>query len=64
MSLAVYDASGRRVRTLAAGEWPAGEQSVRWDGRDESGDRVGAGLYFVRLQAGGRVLQRRIALLP
>ncbi len=64
VSLAVFDPNGRRVRTLAEGERPAGEQSVRWDGRGESGDRVGAGLYFVRLQSDGRVLQRRVALLP
>jgi hypothetical protein len=38
----VCDRSGRTVRTLA------GNGSVTWDGRDGSGRRVEAGVYFVR----------------
>jgi len=48
----LYDASGRRVRTLLASDLPAGTHSVKWDGRDDSGARVGAGVYFTRLQVG------------
>ncbi len=51
--LAVYDASGRRVRTLVSGSLPAGLQSATWDGRDGSGRPVSAGIYFLRLTWGG-----------
>ncbi len=61
--LEVMDAAGRRVRTLASGEWPAGEHAVRWDGRLEGGQRAAAGLYFVRLEAEGRRADRRLALV-
>lgn len=46
----VLDANGRRVRRLvpAAGE-------TAWDGRDEHGDRVAAGVYFVRAASAGQV---------
>jgi hypothetical protein len=53
LDLAVFDASGRRVVTLAAGALPAGLQSVTWDGRDSDGREVAAGTYLLRLSWGG-----------
>ncbi len=50
-TLEVYDARGRRVRTLLDGAQAAGDHGAQWDGRDESGHPVGAGLYFYRLTA-------------
>ena len=51
--LALYDARGRLVRSLIDGARPAGPAFVDWDGRDERGQAVAAGLYFARLDAGG-----------
>jgi len=59
--LEVFDASGRHVRTLADGWQPAGEHAVRWSGEDDAGDRVGAGVYFCRLEAGEFKATRRVA---
>jgi YVTN family beta-propeller protein len=50
--LAVYDLAGRRVRLLAQGSWSAGAHVYHWDGRDDSGRRIGSGVYAVRLLAG------------
>ncbi len=52
LSLAVFDASGRRVRTLAAGAFPQGRHAVSWDGRDDAGRAVPSGAFFARLEAG------------
>jgi hypothetical protein len=52
VNVAVYDVLGRRIRTLAAGRLPAGTHVRDWDGRSESGERVAAGIYFVRMVAG------------
>lgn len=49
IDLAVYDLLGRRLATLRQGRQAAGTHVVRWDGRDERGVSVAAGLYFVRL---------------
>jgi hypothetical protein len=62
VNLALYDAGGRRVRSLASGTLAAGEQLVRWDGRDDSGHEAPAGLYFARLEAGSETRQLRLAL--
>jgi len=53
--LQVYDVLGRSVRELVGGSLGAGLHLVPWDGRDESGAPVAAGVYLVRLEAGGQV---------
>lgn len=51
--LEVFDASGRRVRTLARGILPAGVQEATWPGDDDAGRAVAAGAYFFRLVTAG-----------
>jgi hypothetical protein len=45
-SLKVFDAVGREVRTLASGFSERGLHDVVWDGRDSSGRKTRAGVYF------------------
>ena len=61
--LAIYDVSGRKVRTLVNGTQSGVENRVTWDGRAESGARVGAGVYFYRLEAGAKTLTGRMSVL-
>lgn len=60
LSLAILDASGRRVRQLVAGPCGAGEHVVAWDGADEAGLACPSGLYFALLRAAGEIHARRI----
>jgi len=60
--LAIYDPSGRLVRELARGGRDAGTYAEVWDLRDGAGRSVGAGLYFARLEVGGRTLVQRVAV--
>jgi hypothetical protein len=53
-SLAIYDATGARVRQLVTGRSESGSHRRTWDGRDEQGREVASGAYFVRLIAGDR----------
>jgi len=48
----LFDTGGRRVRLLRAGVLASGTRSLRWDGRDDAGARVPAGVYFVRVKTG------------
>ena len=57
-SIEVIDLAGRRVWTLA-GDFAAGAQSVRWNGRDAAGVRVAPGVYFARLTLNGRTIATR-----
>ena len=58
--LALYDASGRRVRELISGTQPAGAHAIGWDFRDAHGESIGAGVYFARLDVGARSLTRKV----
>ncbi len=65
VEVAVYDARGRRVRTLERGTRAPGTFTVRWDGRDDAGAEVAAGVYFVQLAGEGPApLTRRIVRVP
>ena len=61
--LTVHDLMGRAVRTLVDGDRPAGEHGVLWDGRDDRGEAVGTGVYFVRVETRDGVDSRKIALI-
>jgi hypothetical protein len=50
VSLRVYDAAGRLVRNLAEGKSNPGYYTVLWDGRDDAGRKVSAGVYFVKFE--------------
>ncbi|MFN8177669.1 MAG: FlgD immunoglobulin-like domain containing protein [bacterium] len=60
VSVGIFDVVGRRVRTLFDGNHAEGACSFTWDGRDASGRRAAAGVYFVRMQADGKTLTERI----
>jgi len=50
MSLIVYDIQGNIVKILQSGQHAAGWYEQRWDGVDDGGQPVSAGLYFAQLQ--------------
>src|SRR5262249_51418213 len=60
----VYDVQGKEVRTLAAGKFDAGEQTIEWDGRDRAGAMAAPGLYFVAAEVGGEHARLRVARVP
>ncbi|MGH7730197.1 MAG: FlgD immunoglobulin-like domain containing protein [Candidatus Eiseniibacteriota bacterium] len=62
--LEIFDLRGARVAALIDGAvLPAGGHATTWDGRDQTGRLVPAGIYLVRLEAGGRTWSGRIARL-
>lgn len=48
----IEDVGGRRVRLLADREYSAGFHRAAWDGTNENGARVGAGIYFWKVSDG------------
>ncbi|MDH7561650.1 MAG: FlgD immunoglobulin-like domain containing protein [bacterium] len=52
VQLAIFDLCGRLVRALVQGDAPAGEHQARWDGRDDGGRDVPAGVYVCHLRCG------------
>jgi hypothetical protein len=62
--LAVFDVAGRRIRDLLEGPHAPGVHEVSWDGLDDRGSFVPAGVYFARLDARDRVQVRKFIRLP
>ena len=62
VSLTVYDVQGRVVRTLVDQDAEAGPFSARWDGRADDGVRMGRGVYFARLVAGGQTSEKKLVI--
>ena len=63
VSLALYDAAGRLVRMLQDGILPAGRYQSPWDGRNDGGARVAAGVYFRGFDANGQAFGSRMVVL-
>ena len=63
-SLVVLDVAGRVVRTLASGAHGAGSHRAHWDGTDDRGAAMPAGIYFYRLTGGGGASTRSMIRLP
>jgi hypothetical protein len=64
VSLAIHDAAGRLVRTLAAARtFTAGRHEIRWDGRDQDGQSAAAGVYLCRFAAGEARDMARLVLV-
>ena len=53
VEMEVFDARGRRVRTVARFEQEAGEHQLGFDGRDQRGQQLASGQYFGRLRVRG-----------
>ena len=64
VELGIYDLGGRRVQVLASGSADAGRHRMRWDGTDQSGARVAAGIYFARFHTTGFDRTVRLVVLP
>jgi hypothetical protein len=59
----VFNTAGQLVRVLVNGYCQAGEQSVVWDARDESGQTVPSGIYYYELEAKGFHQIKKLLLL-
>jgi hypothetical protein len=60
--IVIYDVAGRMVIRYC-GVGSAGANSVRWDGRDNAGTNMGSGVYYYRLQTGGRSVTNKMVMV-
>jgi len=63
VTLRVYAANGRLVRTLVDQDAAAGTFRASWDGRDDGGAAVARGVYFARYTVGGAAADDRKLIL-
>ena len=63
VSLKLYNVLGQLVRTLDEGQRPAGSHTVRWDGRDQQGKQVSAGIYLFQLTTPFHTATNRVTVI-
>lgn len=63
VSLCIYDATGKLVRTLLDEHRAAGYHTVAWNGRNDRGQTVVSGTYLYRLLAAGVAESSKMALV-
>jgi len=63
ISLVVYDATGRLIKSLAQGVCEPGYYTVHWNGCDSAGRAVSAGVYFIRLKGADYEIIKKTILL-
>jgi flagellar hook assembly protein FlgD len=61
--VAIFDANGRRVKSLIDGPLAAGPQLVTWSGRDDDGRAAPAGIFFLRIDAQPYTAVRKVLLI-
>ena len=62
-TVTVFDLAGRQVRQLVAADLPAAVHEVQWNGENQRGQRVAAGVYFYQVVSGGNAFTGRMALV-
>jgi len=58
VELGIYDIHGQKIKTLVNEKQAPGEYTVRFDGSD-----LRAGIYFIRMQAGDRVVTKKMVVM-
>ena len=63
VNIAIFDVRGRKVRFLVNQNQNLGRYEIRWDGRNDFGKKVSAGLFFYSIQAGIFQSTKKMVLL-
>ena len=68
VSISIYTADGKLVRTLALGHQPMGiyesrSRAAYWDGKNQVSESVASGVYFYTLTAGDFTATRKMLIL-
>jgi hypothetical protein len=59
----IYDISGKLITALQNEYQTQGEHSITWDGVDDSGNKVGGGVYFCQVITGDFIQTKKMVLL-
>jgi PKD repeat protein len=59
----LYDTKGNKIKKIADEEREADTHEYYWDGKDDSNNIVGSGLYFVHIEAGDYKKTKKIVVV-
>ncbi|HOV17230.1 MAG TPA: FlgD immunoglobulin-like domain containing protein [Candidatus Cloacimonadota bacterium] len=63
VKLYIYNVRGQFIKKLVSNSQSKGEYQVNWNGDDQNGKKVSAGIYFCRLEILGKAITGKMLLL-
>lgn len=63
VTIEIFNILGFKVATLLDARYPAGYHQAKWNGRNQSGQPAAAGVYLVRMSAGGFRATKKLMIL-
>ena len=63
VNLNVYNVKGQKVRTLVNETFRPDDYNIAWKGEDSTGNKVSSGVYYIRLQVGEDIVNRKVILM-
>jgi len=63
VTVAVYNAAGKKIETIEIGSRGKGWHNVNWDGTDDGGRKTSSGIYFIGLQTGSAVFGKKLVVV-
>jgi len=63
VELSIYNMKGQKINTLLNNQITSGKHSIVWNGEDNSGKKVGSGVYFYQLNVNGETKSAKKCLL-
>ncbi len=61
-SLSIFDINGAKIQTLYSAELTGGKYSLRWDGKDKSGNNLPNGVYIYQLNIDGLNYSNKVVI--
>lgn len=63
VSLAIYNVAGQRLKELTSRTYSRGHHEFRWDGRTDTGQKIGPGIYYLRALVGEHSVDRSVVVV-
>jgi len=63
VKIKIYNVKGQLVKQLVNADYEPGYHKVVWTGKDNNSKKVASGIYFYRLEAGGKCYTHKMLLL-
>jgi YVTN family beta-propeller protein len=59
----VYNSLGQSIKTLVNGSQKPNDYSIGWGGKDDVGNKLANGIYFIRIETDNTKLEKKIVIL-
>lgn len=63
VNIQIYDLSGKLAKSFSVNPCLSQGQFVSWNGKNEAGNKVTAGIYFVRVETSSSVISKKVTFL-